>query len=210
MAEIAALAGFLLLAYLVRQTPYFAVDLAAARAVQSLRSPAFDSFMRAISWPGFPPQVLVTLALLLLAVFLTGRRREALYLVAAIVGVAILAESTKILIDRPRPPPDLIYVVNPNVDNGRWGYPAGHAADYLAIYGFVFYIAYSAKGRSVWRWVVMGLTAAAILLVGVSRVYMGEHWVTDVVGGYLLGGAWLAVVIYWYRRMTARVGRGAP
>jgi membrane-associated phospholipid phosphatase len=205
-----ALAGYLALAFLTSSAPYLPIDLAVSRAVQAINYPWFDFILLVVGWPGFPPQVAVEVALLILAIYLLGRRRDALYLVGTTIGIAIMAQGSKMLIDRPRPTPDLIRVLNPDIDGGRWGYPAGHVADYVAILGFVFFIAYISPRPSIGRALTLVVTAVMIALVGLSRIYVGEHWFTDALGGYLLGAAWLAVVIYWYRRRTPPPASAAP
>ena len=74
-------------------------------------------------------------------------------------------------------------------------FPSAHSAQAVATYGALAYLA----GRAAPRWgqrVAAWTTASLIaLLVGFSRLYLGVHWLTDVLGGYALGAAWLAIVI---------------
>jgi membrane-associated phospholipid phosphatase len=78
----------------------------------------------------------------------------------------------------------------------RWSYPSGHAMTATICYGLLVYFLLQARPRwQGWTLWVLGLGLAAI---GFSRVYLGVHWPTDVLAGYLAGGAWLALCIaFW-------------
>jgi membrane-associated phospholipid phosphatase len=192
--------AFAVLALAARVTPYFPLDLSVAQAVQSIPSPWFHSFMVAVSWPGFPPQAPVFAAVVILGCFLAHRRREALYIAASGIGIAALNQVVKMLVDRPRPPTNLIHVLDPTLNGGGWSFPAGHVVSYVAVLGFIFYLAYSSKGVPIVRVLTMVFTGAMVVLVGVSRIDSGEHWLSDVVAGYILGSLWLAGLILVYRR----------
>lgn len=83
---------------------------------------------------------------------------------------------------------------------------------YVVFYGMIGYLTWqtlaSPKPRpSRMRLVIIGLLTVClglIALVGASRVYLGAHWPTDVLGGYLLGGAWLILLVTLYRRRLQR------
>ena len=86
-------------------------------------------------------------------------------------------------------------------------FPSAHSAQAAATYGALAYLA----GRAAPRWgqQVAAWTAATliVLLVGFSRLYLGVHWLSDVLGGFALGAGWLAVVITasaTYRRLRAQ------
>jgi undecaprenyl-diphosphatase len=75
----------------------------------------------------------------------------------------------------------------------RWSYPAGHAMSATICYGLLAY--YVLHARPQWRTWVQGGLGVGLAVIGFSRVYLGVHWPTDVLGGYLAGGAWLALCI---------------
>jgi membrane-associated phospholipid phosphatase len=82
---------------------------------------------------------------------------------------------------------------------GNLAYPSGHSTQAIVSWGMLAVVALAGRSR---RARIFGLTAAAVvvLLVGASRVYLGVHWLTDVLGGYALGGAWLALILALYLR----------
>ena len=69
---------------------------------------------------------------------------------------------------------------------------------YVALFGFLAYLAWIALRSRVLRWAAVSLCVVLLVLVGPSRIYLGAHWASDVLGGYLLGGLWLSVVLHAY------------
>jgi len=157
-------------------------------------------------WLDVPAAVLSTvcegwaLALLGLAVFAwlerDGRRLAVMYLplTVALVASGAAAQQLKDLFATPRPlavyGPDQIRVALEPLY--QFGFPSGHSSA-VAAFGTYALLAY---GRRL-RWVL-----ALVFLGGLSRVYVGAHWVTDVVGGWALGGS-----IGWAVNAVARHGR---
>jgi undecaprenyl-diphosphatase len=78
----------------------------------------------------------------------------------------------------------------------RWSYPAGHTMTATICYGLIAYCL--ARARPRWRNGVLVLLGLGLAAIGFSRVYLGVHWPTDVLGGYLVGGAWLALCIAFF------------
>jgi undecaprenyl-diphosphatase len=108
---------------------------------------------------------------------------------AALVGAVVLGDVVKPLVARARPP----YAASVGV-NG-YTFPSGHATQSIAVYGGLAYVA--AGWLRTWSAKVAAWTIAVVvvLLIGFSRIYLGLHWVTDVLGGYALGAVWLAAVL---------------
>jgi membrane-associated phospholipid phosphatase len=198
MYLILASIAFAVLAFAAHTTPYFDFDLTIARAVQSIHAGWFDGLLRAVGWPGYPPQAYVWTVLILLILFFYVSRWAAMAHLFAAVGVGAVGLLIKILVDRPRPSPDLIQVWNASLDGGKFSFTAGHVQVYVAIFGFLLYLAYVSQNRSWTRMGVMIIGGLLIALIGLARVYSGEHWFSDVVGGYLFGSIWLVLTIRFY------------
>lgn len=123
-----------------------------------------------------------------------GRRGLAGTVVAASGGVAVLTGTLKLLVGRDRPlPADRL------VDASGSAFPSGHSAQAVALYGVLAAVlVVTSRGR---RRRGLLVAAAAVgagvlaLVVGASRVYLGVHWPSDVVSGWIVGGAWLVVVL---------------
>ncbi len=135
-------------------------------------------------------QTVLLPATALVAVVLVARRRllPAGLLVAAWGGAIGLYNLTKYVVDRPRPPADiwLTHVTSTS-------FPSGHATQSLATFVALALVGalWLPRARRPGRVLALVLAAA----VGCSRVYLGVHWATDVAAGWLIGGAWVAIVI---------------
>jgi membrane-associated phospholipid phosphatase len=202
----AALVLFALLATAVYWDgrPYFSWDLSVSRAVQSAPWPAgFETLMRSVSLPGddvFGAGVLVLAAC---GGLLLCRARRAAVVLAAVVaaGFAIKA-SIKLGIGRPRPTAEVVNVISHPSD---YSFPSGHTVYYVVFLGFLWFLTFALVRPRLLRWLLLTVLGALVLLVGLSRVYLGAHWASDVVGGYLLGGALLTTAVSGYRRWSRRV-----
>jgi undecaprenyl-diphosphatase len=106
----------------------------------------------------------------------------------------------KLIIGRQRPPANLVQVFYPMQTNG---FPSGHAMFSIMVLGLLAYFIYINMKNHILRTVVLLGLIALILLVGTSRVYLGVHWPSDVIGGYLIGGALLTALIWFYQTRKA-------
>lgn len=190
--------AFTALAFVAHTTPYFDFDLAITRAVQSIQAPWFDTLMRVVGFPGYPPQIYVELVVLLLLFWFAGLHWEAVTLLVSNLGIGALGTGVKLLVARMRPSPDLVNVANPNLQGGGLSFPAGHVQGAVVVLGFFIYLLGKLPRRTWWQSALMIVLGLLLALMGLSRIYVGEHWFSDVVGGYLLGaiGLWLTIRFY--------------
>ena len=136
-------------------------------------------------------EALAVVSVLVAGVLLVQRRWSMLaaWLVAVLGGQA-LNLLLKDLFARPRP-----NFERPLVIETSYSFPSGQAMEALVIYGMLAYFAVlTLRGRGTCAVSVVG-AAALVVLVGFSRAYLGAHYVSDVVGGFCAGGAWLSAVI---------------
>ncbi len=189
----------LALAFSAHTTRFFPFDLTYERAVQTIHAGWFDMLMRAVGAPGYPPQVYVVVVAIVALLWILGWRWEAVAETFAIVGIGAVGLLIKVLVNRPRPLPSLVYVANPGLDGGKFSFPAGHVESFVAIFGFLIFLLLARGMPGVVRTLAILFFLGLIVLIGPSRMYVGEHWFSDVLGGYLFGSAWLALTIYFYR-----------
>jgi undecaprenyl-diphosphatase len=184
---------FVLLAFLARTTPFFPIDFQITQAIQSIDSPIFDGLMRLISWPGYSPQSMIVTLLIALVLYLYGLRWESVTALLASLFSGLTNQLVKILIQRPRPSVNSVDVFE------SYSFPSGHVMFYTILFGFLWYLAYTLLKPSWQRSLLLGLFGVLVLGVGVSRIYLGQHWASDVLGAYLLGGLMLAGIILLYQ-----------
>jgi membrane-associated phospholipid phosphatase len=204
---LAALGGFAAIFASVKAKQSAAFDLAITLKMQEGRSPVLASIMRAASWPGFPPQSRVIPPLVIGGWLARGRRREATFQLAA-WGGALISTVVKSVVRRPRPlPPQVQVVVAPL---GGSSFPSGHVLTYVGFYGFLAYLISVEIRTPVVRDAGVASVAALLALVGPSRIQQGHHWATDVAASYLLGLAYLLVLVELFGRASANAAPVEP
>ncbi len=186
---------FLLLTAFVALLPMTFIDLEFSEEVQEDNFPLLDALMRGVSWFG-TQWVAISLTLGTALVFLlAGLRREALFLSLTLLS-SVLNFGIKLLVDRPRPTEDLVRIV---VKAQHQSFPSGHTVYYVTFFGFLIFLLFRLRQiPPAVRWSVGVFSLLLVLAVPFSRVYLGNHWFTDVVAGFVLGLISLVVLIYLY------------
>ena len=183
------------------------IDFAVLAALREVQSPELNHVAFFFSLLG--SELLAVLLVVLLVVFGWQRRWGAVAaLLVTVVGAQMLNNVLKDWFHRTRPAP-----VEGLIPAQAFSFPSGHAMVAAAFYLFVGYLAWRIlKGRV--RIVCAAFLVLIALLIGLSRLYLGVHYLTDVVAGYIAGIAWTdAVIIGGYlleRRRLARAGAPAP
>ena len=162
------------------------------------------SFLKAISLIGGPATFEALALVVAVRLFLTHRPRLAAWLLVTVLGGGLLSTLVKVAVDRHRPLPP-----HPVAHAASASFPSGHALGAVVGMGALLLVALPAV-RPKWRSAVLGLGVVAVLLVGFSRLGLGVHYLSDVVGGYLLGAGWLAATTAAFaawRRDRGEAGR---
>ncbi|MFI5776673.1 phosphatase PAP2 family protein [Nocardia sp. NPDC051570] len=130
------------------------------------------------------------------------RWRQAALVAATTGGAAVSVVAGKHLIGRARPP--MVYHL---VAETNQSYPSGHSLGSTAVFGVLAAVVLVDVHRRALRWWVVGAAVCAVAAIGVSRLYLGVHWPTDIVAGWLFGGLWLMVCLFAYHALTQRYSR---
>src|SRR5208283_184360 len=175
-----AIAGFVAMAFLAHLYPTFPGDTAIFGSVQGLKSAWLDSPMGFFTSLGTEPcsQFLVVAAAS--ALLLAKAPRQAVVLVILTIAVAGSTAIVKELVDRARP-----FAID-----GFLSFPSGHTTFASSFFGFLAYLAPQVMHSVSWSNVVRWACIAIAALIAVSRVYLGQHWPSDIVGGVYLAGLW--------------------
>ncbi|MEM5312398.1 phosphatase PAP2 family protein [Paraburkholderia sp. JHI869] len=164
--------------------PLVAVDRMLHRGLQGLRMPLFDHVMVAVSELG-DAAVTVPVSIAVLVTLLLRREwRSAGYWVAAIAAAATSVKLLKFTVQRSRP--TSIYE---GIES--FSFPSSHATLSIVVYGFLTYLVCRGHRRQV-QVRIVGISAAVIALISISRIYLGVHWFSDILAGLSLGTAWIA------------------
>lgn len=193
-------AAFGILAFLVRRSAFFPIDLKITRFLQSQDS-MMSVIMNLISWAGYTPQSFILTGLTALVICFLGLRWEATVIVFGDIFEELLNLVVKALIHRPRPSADLVHVFK---QYSSYSFPSGHVMFYTVFFGFLWFLAFTFVKCTWKRTLLLASLSCPVLLIGISRVYLGEHWASDAVGAYLLGSLALIGVIAFYRWGKAR------
>jgi undecaprenyl-diphosphatase len=170
-------------------------DISLILWVQSWRHPIVTTFMQAMALIGRSWLLIGLAAATVAALFVADRRRECLAAAGALV-ILCLTPILQILVDRARPPADLVGLNDPF---GGLGFPSGHAYQSFVLFAFLIHLASMLVHRTWLRRSFQAFMAFLILAIGISRVYLGAHWPSDVLGAYLLGGSFLALLLQGYQ-----------
>ena len=194
---------FGLLAWWVFYHPVIAIDVTITREFQENQSPWLLYTMVAVSYIGNTS--LLSLGLIILAVVLlwiVDLRLEAVMVAAVSAVSSILNWLIKYLVARPRPTASLVDVIQ---HAGGSSFPSGHVMSYVAFWGLLFSFGIILfKGNHWWRTVLLIVSGLFVVLVGPSRIYLGDHWASDVLGAYLIGGLLLGVSLWIYLYLKER------
>ena len=188
-------AGFLLTSIFVLHFPVSVADREFSGEVQEHTSPILDAVMVAISWLGYMPNTLFVVLGTALLFFLFTYKKEALLLVLTL-GANVVCSVVKIIINRPRPSSLLVRIVGAT---RQQSYPSGHVVFYIVFLGFLVLLMY--RLVTIPKFIRIGVSFIGILLIltiPFSRIYLGAHWFTDVLGGFLLGALCLLTISYYY------------
>ena len=200
----ALLFALLLLLVRLQWAPLESADHAAATGLNSLVAghSAVIGVVKAVTWLGSGGVLwtLIGAAVVLLAI----RRRWwlAIYLLVTGAGELTLDPVLKALVGRLRP-----VVAHPIAHGNGDSFPSGHALGSIVCYGALFLV-FLPVMRGIWRRVFTAVIVALIALIGISRLLLGVHYVSDVLGAWALGITWLGITAFAFE--LSRNAMGAP
>ncbi|MFD0763747.1 phosphatase PAP2 family protein [Mucilaginibacter lutimaris] len=192
--------GFISLSFLVALYPSMPIDLKVSQEIQEHQNGFIDGLMYFISTPGYMPESVIIVATTSLLLFLFKYKKAALF--TLITGAAGLVSTiVKALVNRPRPSKDLVRIFK---ETAQQSFPSGHVLFYVVYFGFMVLLMLQLERIPKWlKFTVIPISLFFIFGIPISRIYLGAHWFTDVLGGFLLGLPCLYLVAWLYLRKPA-------
>ncbi len=192
-----------LLAVWVAYHPVLAIDVTITRAFQENQSPWLRYTMIAASYIGNVTALSLGLIVLAAVLFwIVDLRLEAIMVVVVSATSALLNWLIKLVVARPRPSASLVDIIQ--ATSGQ-SFPSGHVMSYVAFWGLLFSLGVILfSGKHWWRTALLIISALFVALVGPSRIYLGDHWASDVLGAYLIGGLLLSLSLWIYLNLRGR------
>ncbi|WP_405187471.1 phosphatase PAP2 family protein [Streptomyces anulatus] len=200
-AVVGAAALVLLVLVAARWSPLMSLDRSVADALHrhAVDDPGLVQVSRVLTdWVWDPWTMRALIAAVVIALWWRGARPLALWLAATSLIASLLQQGLKAAVDRERPQwPD-------PVDSAHYAaFPSGHAMTAVVTCGLLVWLLRLYGAGPVARGVVLAVAVVSAVGVAATRVYLGVHWLTDVVGGVLLGVAVVALSAAGYARYTA-------
>lgn len=187
--------AFLILAVFAWFYDYFPSDVFIARRIQNIDVPAFGGYVDFVNLVG-NGWVLIALALIGAAGLAAARAPAEATLLLLAIGPRLVNSVLKGVIQRPRPSQELVDVSGHATN---YSFPSGHAVGTSVLLGALFLIIPAVVPMRPLRWLLQTACLLLIVSAGAARVYVGVHWPSDVLGGYLLALMFLIPAIDAYR-----------
>jgi undecaprenyl-diphosphatase len=189
---LALLAGAIVLSVLAGLHSRLPGDLDIAEWVQGSLFPGMG-VSRLVRAVGSTEVVLATGGVVAVVLWLMGWRHQAVLLALGLVVLPFLQHGLKQVVDRPRPTPDLVEL---RAGFSSPSFPSGHVMSAALLYGLLLYLSLRIALPSVLRLALIGWCAFMLVVSGPANVYVGVHWPSDVVGGYVWAAVLLLPLVY--------------
>jgi undecaprenyl-diphosphatase len=186
--------GFIFISLLISDHKIIDFDSDVIAAIQGLESPTLTKVMKFFTLIGSSSVVSVIIILLIIFLYkVLHHRLELILFISAIIGSAVLNQILKLIFHRVRPNFHRL------IDISGYSFPSGHAMNAFTVYVILSFLLWrhipSRWGRSV----LILFSVFMIMAIGISRIYLGVHYPSDIIGGYLASGFWLTVAIWFFQ-----------
>lgn len=183
---------------------YSRFDLAITQWIQENLLSSFEDIAQTLHRFGTTTWGLIEIVLVA-CIFLIGKEWSKAGLAVTLVVPNLAAKMLKSLIARPRPDAGLVYVAVDSVSG--YSFPSGHMVHFTLLFGFILYFGLLPRVTGVVRILILASTGLILTCIGLSRVLLGVHWPSDVIGGAIWACTFLSVMIYFDRQIIAKLGK---
>jgi undecaprenyl-diphosphatase len=185
---------FSLVAIMIRADRLVDFDLTVITAVQSHEAPFITSIMKFFTEIGSTKIVVILCLFIIFFLYkVLHHRMELLLFIGVVAGSPILNLLLKETFQRARP--DLHVLI----EIGGYSFPSGHAMNAFTIYGILTFLLWRHIFNKSGRTLLLIVSSFFIIMIGISRIYLGVHYPSDIIGGYFASGFWLAASIWFFQ-----------
>ncbi|MUG66268.1 phosphatase PAP2 family protein [Paenibacillus sp. 7541] len=194
-----SLAGFIIMSLLVAQHRTDWLDPPLIDAVQAGEHPRITQAAQVLSYIGSViPMFIICLILAFMFYIRLRFRTELLLMLAVVAGSPILNSLLKWQFQRERPE---IYRL---AEAAGYSYPSGHAMSSVSFYGVLAYLLWRYMPGRAGKLILLAAAIVMMAAIGLSRIYLGVHYPSDIVGGYFAAAFWLTLCVAFYERRFGR------
>jgi undecaprenyl-diphosphatase len=185
---------FVFISLLISDHKIINFDSDVMAAIQGLESPFLTQVMKFFTFIGSAPVVIILSLFLLFFLYkVLHHRLELILFISAIIGSAVLNQILKQVFHRVRPNFHRL------IDIAGFSFPSGHAMNAFTVYVIISFLLWRHINSKWGRSLLIFFSTVMILAIGISRIYLGVHYPSDIIGGYLASGFWLTVAIWLFQ-----------
>ena len=195
MISLVSLIGFSCIAILMNRQKLSQFDQELISSIQGFESPALTLVMKFFTLIGsFPSVFVIALSASLFLYYVLKHRMELILFGSVVIGTPIINQILKQFFHRARP--DLHRLI----EIGGYSFPSGHAMNAFAVYGIITFLLWRHIPSRLGRTILILISSGFIFMIGTSRIYLGVHYPSDIIGGYFASGFWLSLAIWFFQR----------
>lgn len=190
---------FCMIVVLVKGKKIQSFDLSIIHFIQGLETPLLTPIMKFFTFIGsFPIVMSIFVLVSFVLLYKVKSRRKLLLFSIVVLGTPMINALLKFSFHRVRPN------LHRLIEIGGYSFPSGHAMNAFTVYVILIYLLWNYAPRSIGRLVLILTGAFFILMIGSSRIYLGVHYPSDVIAGYLASSCWVSIVIWLFQYCRRR------
>lgn len=197
--SVISLAAFASMATLIEAHKIVQFDSTIISSVQGLESPDLTAIMKFFTFIGSTKIVVILSILIIYFLYkVLHHRLELILFIAVIAGTPIINSILKSIFHRARPEFHRL------IEIGGYSFPSGHAMNAFSVYGILAFLLWRHIATRTGRTLLIIFSIFMILMIGISRIYLGVHYPSDIIGGYFASGFWMTTTIWFFQWYVER------
>ncbi|WP_102272941.1 phosphatase PAP2 family protein [Cytobacillus massiliigabonensis] len=189
------LLAFSFMAFIVSTNKIVHFDSVVISFVQGMENPSLTVAMKIFTFIGDTKSVIVLAILVIIFLYVVLKHRiELILFITAIIGSALLNQLLKYTFQRARPE------LHRLIEIESYSFPSGHAMNAFTVYTVISFLLWRHIPSRAGRTVLIIISALMIFTIGISRIYLGVHYPSDIVAGYFASGCWLGMAIWIFQK----------